>query len=95
MILSKLKSSALAILSGLVIVLGFLSKMLLTSRKRLKKERDSAVDAANQAANVLSADNEIEEQTRSRRADALKEINDTGDSATFDNPNRMRDKPKD
>ena len=90
-----IKNRLLLILAGLLTASVFLLQIFGSRMKRLKRQRDNAVDAANQAANVLSADNEIEEQTRSRRADALKEINDSGNSATFDNPNRMRKRPKD
>lgn len=75
------------------------STILLLARGRvLKNQRDSARDAldyyrakATRARVIAEKDNEIEEQTRSRRTDALKEIKDTGRADIFADPNKLRD----
>ena len=95
MILGTLKTKALLFLSGLVPILIGLLTLSGRRSKRLKKERDTATDAANHAADVMNADNEIDSQTTSRRADVLKEISDTGDSSIFSDPNELRKRPKD
>jgi len=58
--------------------------------KRLEKQRDRAKAQATKQKIVMERDVEITTQTRSRRADALNEIKDTGDSELFDDPNKLR-----
>ena len=91
MILAKIKVWASILLGFVVTALGFFV---------MKGQRDRARDAverykakAHHANIVAQKDNEIEEQTRSRRADALNEIRGTGSSDLLANPNKWRDKP--
>ena len=89
---AKIKSYALLILSGLAISLAFLSQWLISSRRRLKRENEQ-LEANNEFKDhVMEKDVEITEQTRSRRVDALKELEDTGSSDVFLDPNKLRDR---
>ena len=89
---AKIKSYALLILSGLAISLAFLSQWLISSRRRLKRENEQ-LEASNEFKDhVMEKDVEITEQTRSRRVDALKELEDTGSSDVFLDPNKLRDR---
>jgi hypothetical protein len=91
----KIKNSALLILGVLATALGIALKWSLSSRRRLKTERDQATAQARKRQEIMHADNEIEEQTRSHRVDLLKELDDTGDSSVFSDPNSLRKRPRD
>ena len=91
MILGKLKTYALLILSGLVAVLAFLLKIFGSRSRRLKQQAETYKAQANRARVVAERDNEIEGQTQSRRADAAKELKETGGSSTFRDPNKLFD----
>ena len=93
--IGKLKSYALLILSGLLTVSVFLLSIFGWRTRRLKKQRDQYKATAQKSREVMEADNEIEAQTRSRRADLLKERNDTGNDSLFSDANSLRRNPRD
>ena len=90
-----IKNRLLLILGGLLTASVLLLKIFGSRMKRLEKQRDRATAQANKQREVMEADVDIEEQTRSRRVDALKELDDTGDSSLFSDPNRLRRKRND
>ena len=88
----KLKGYLYAAAGIALTIIAFLARTAL-----LKKQRDSARDASEyykakavRAKVIAEADNEIEEQSRTRRVDALRELEDTGGSDLFRDPNRLR-----
>ena len=87
-----IKNRLLLILGGLLAVSVFLLKIFGSRMKRLKKQKERLQAHAERVANVMNADLEIEEQTRSRRTDALKELQESGDSELFNDPSKLRDK---
>ena len=89
-----IKSRVWLILSGLVIVLASLLGISGSRIKRLKERNRQLRQEVNHRQRVMESDVKIEEQSRSRRADAIKEIKDTGDSELFRDPNRLR-RPRD
>ncbi len=90
-----IKNRLLLILGGLLTASVFLLQIFGSRMKRLKRQKEQAEAQADKLQIVMEQDNEIEEQTRSRRADALKEINDSGDSSIFDDANKLRRKRND
>jgi len=89
MIFSTIKRYAFLGLGLLVPVLGFLVKIFAGKAKQEKRERKRAEAIADHALNVMEKDVEIDEQADIRLADAVKEIEDTGSSSTFRDPNRL------
>ena len=94
MILKWIKSAGSylwAILLGLV---GILTSLLIASNESRKrwKERSKRSERENERRrDAAERDNEIEGQTRSRRADIRNELKDTGGSSTFRDPNKLFD----
>jgi len=88
-ILSKLKTYGLVAAGAVMAALVVAVKWLTVRNSRLSRRAETAEARVNHARVVDLADNEIEEQTRSRRADALKELEDTGGSSDFRDPNRL------
>ena len=89
------KSSALKILGGLVIALGLLSKMLLSSRRRLKTANKQLKEDNEFKQEVMESDNEITEQTRSRTVDLANEIEANRIPTSFDANSLRKRKRKD
>jgi Flp pilus assembly protein TadB len=93
MSLLKIRAKLYALGAIVLTVLGFLARIFFLKHQR-NRARDAAEHykaAANRARIVAEKHNEIEEQTRARRADALKELEDTGGSELFRDPNKLRD----
>jgi len=88
-IFSTIKNYALAALAALVGILAILAKYMGAKSKRLEIERDYLKARVNRDRVVAEKDNEIEEQTRSRRADAIKELEDTGASDALRHPDGL------
>ena len=95
MIFGRLKTYLIAGLSALVGVLALVATVFGRSAKKQKKRADKAQAQATKQRIVMEKDVEITEQTRSRRADALKELEDTGESDVFNDPNKLRDRSRD
>ena len=88
-LMTALKGRALLILGGLVTVLVFLLRIFGLRMKRLKQQRDQAKATVKKQKEVMEADFEIDEQTKSRRVDALNEIRSKRIPDAFD-PNKLR-----
>ena len=88
-LMTALKGRALLILGGLVTVLVFLLRVFGLRMKRLKQQRDQAKATVKKQKEVMEADFEIDEQTKSRRVDALNEIRGKRIPDAFD-PNSLR-----
>lgn len=91
MILQTLKTKALLILSGLVGFLVFLLSIFGARTRRLKQRNRQLEASYQKSREVIQKDLEITEQTRARRVDALKELDETGESSIFNDPNSLRD----
>jgi len=87
--LAKVKAYGFAISAALLAVLAFFVRIALLKNKvkKLKVRAESAEAQANHARVVAKADNEIEEQTTSRRVDALNEIREKNTSTELSDPN--------
>ena len=73
-----------------LLVAGLLAtvKILAASTKKYKKRAKRAVAQAKHAHAVAEKDNEFEGQKRSRRADAVNEIKESGASKELSEPNK-------
>jgi len=90
-----IKNRLLLILAGLLTASVFLLQIFGSRMKRLEKQKEKLQAHVTKTRIILERDNEIEEQTRSRRTDALKELDETGSSELFTNPGSLRDKRRD
>ena len=77
----------LGTLIALVGVLGIALKWSLSSRKRLKDANKRLKANRQRAREVAERDNELEAQTRSRRATIAKELEESGISRELEKPN--------
>lgn len=93
--IDRLKTYGLLILGGLLTVSVFLLKIFGLRSKRLKTQRDTYRKERDERQYAMEKDNEIEAQTRSRRADAKKEIKHGNVPRTFTDPNSMRNHRRD
>ncbi|MHC5059394.1 MAG: hypothetical protein ACYTKD_32480 [Planctomycetota bacterium] len=95
MILGKLKLYLIAGAGVALTVLLATVKILTLRNSRLRERVEHAEATVHVARVVAKKDMEVERQTRRRRAEAMNEIKDTGDSTDFRNPNRLFDRTDD
>jgi len=92
MILGRIKDYALIALGGLVVVLAWLAKHLLGERARLTRELETKDAKIKRAKVIADQDNEALADRESRRVDAKRELEETGNIAAARNPNLLRRK---
>jgi hypothetical protein len=89
MIFSKLKlylaTAGAVLLAGLVVAVRLLTKQ----NSRLRARAENAEARVIHARVVAQKDTEIELQTRSHRADIINELEETNDSTSFRNPDKL------
>lgn len=88
--LATLKAYATSIMGMIVAILGILAGYYRSKANAQEMARKEAEKRLVRHKEITARDDEIEEQTRSRRTDALKELQDTGDSELYRNPNLLR-----
>jgi Flp pilus assembly protein TadB len=89
--LTKLKAYAIAFFVFLLGALGFAAKHYKGQAKKEKQKRRRAEAVKEHLEDVAEADQEIDRQTSSRRADAANEIKNRGHSDLLSDPNRVWD----
>ena len=89
--ISKLKAYWWAVVAGVIAVMAGIIKFLTHRNSQLRERAEHAEAYAKRAKVVAERDNEIERETRSQRAEVKREIEDSGDSTAFRNPNELWD----
>ena len=89
MIFSKLKLYLFAGVGVVLTVLLATVKILAKKNSRLSRRVETAEARVNHARVVAKQDIQIDQQTDSHRADLINELEDTDDSTTFRDPNKL------
>ena len=89
LILGKLKLYWWAIVAGIMAVMAAIIKFLTHRNSQLREKAEYAEAYAHRAKVIVDRDNELEAQARSHRAEVKREIEDTGDSSDFRDPNKL------
>ena len=89
MILSKLKIYLFAGAAMLLTALLATVKLLARKNSRLERRVETAEANLNHARVVALKDTETDQSTASHRADLINELEDTGDSSAFNDPNKL------
>ena len=95
MIFTKLKLILFAGAGTLLTALLVIVKVLARKNSRLERRVDTAEANLNHARAVVKQDIKTDRTTASHRADLVNELEDTGDSTAFRNPNKLWDEPDD
>jgi hypothetical protein len=91
MIFSRIKLYGIAFAGVAISALLVVMRLLTASNSRLRSRAENAEARVKRARVIAERDNEIEEQTESRRAQVKNEIKDTGSSSAIHNPDSLWD----
>jgi hypothetical protein len=95
MIFSRIKTWGLAIAAGAMGVLLVIVKILTAQNSRLRHRAENAEAKAKRAVIIQQADIDIEKAHRRIRKEREKQIEETGDSEYWRDPNKLFKRPDD